>query len=206
VAAPRVDVAPVVSRGTLTPMLRRGDDDPALANQPSSATPPTPRPEPVPVSRRPDPRLYLLAGTVALLVVVLFAVWGALWARAPSTPAVATVAPEPSAPAPAPAPAPPRPELAPVVEPAVLTLRTDPPGASVWEEGQRLGSTPLEVLLEGGPDDPPRVFELRRPGFATHTVRQPWSERDVQHTVPLQVLPPAPDAPPEGLPQLREER
>jgi hypothetical protein len=75
----------------------------------------------------------------------------------------------------------------------------------VWEGDQRLGQTPLEILLEGGPESPPRVLVLRRRGYAAHTVRQAWSDRDVQHTVPLQLLP-IKDEPPGDLPEIREER
>lgn len=190
--------------------------DPALANTPPSAfgrgpqpapptgmrsvnptepkirraatpVPPAPRGTPAPVAAPPPAPtssagvgLLGLAVLVLALAVVLLAAlsW---YGRTPSVPPVAVV-PVPVA-APPPAPPPPAPAA-----PAVLTLRTDPPGAEVFEAERSLGTTPLELVLEGGPADPPRELELRLKGYATHTVRQPWSSEDVMHSVPLQKL------------------
>ena len=86
--------------------------------------------------------------------------------------------------------------------PAILTLRTDPPGASVWEGETPLGTTPLELPL----GDATRTLELRAEGYATYTIVQPPSSVSVQHNVALQrersrpARPRAPDL------ELREQR
>ena len=142
----------------------------------------------------------LVLGGVALMATVI----------APD-PVVATPQPAPVAPQPAVvvAPEPPAPPAAPT--PSVLTLRTDPPGAAVWEGDTNHGLTPMELLLTGGPADAPRELELRLRGYASHTVRQPWTDQPVQHTVPLQKLRGdsavrKPEPPPEPTLQVREER
>ncbi len=197
------ETPPTVQR-TLTPAPKRSPLDAALVNVPTYRTP-TPVP-PVARSTGPDVRLWLLAGTVVLLTVLMFAVWGSLWLNAPDqvarAPAAASGAdasdgagggrpPASSAPA--------------AVGPSVLTLRTDPPGALVFDGATELGMTPLEIVLDGGPADPPREFVLKHPGYAAHTVRQPWSPQDVQHTVPMQRLA-RPSGQPVVLPPIHGER
>lgn len=76
------------------------------------------------------------------------------------------------------------PELAPA-GPAIFTLRTEPPNAEVWEAGQFVGLTPLEIMLDPKSTTDPRSFELKLAGYASQTVVQPFSKIDVQHTLTL---------------------
>jgi hypothetical protein len=214
-------LTPSTASRTSGPTVRRDELDPVLTNTPPSlgargrVPPPRsglkslvpsqpviePRPRtPVPgPSASAPPSLLAPAVVVGAAVVVGFALLGGFGLYATSRDPAPAPLPAPAATVAAPAPAPAAPSV------AVLTLRTDPPGAEVWEGDERLGVTPVDVVLEGGPADPPRAFELRLPGYATHTVRQPWSASRVEQVVPLQKL--APSARPRPtLPPIKEER
>jgi serine/threonine protein kinase len=149
-----------------------------------------PKPAPAPTSPLLVPAAILASAVV--LGVFLFA--GMWWVG----PRAAPPAPAPVAPvAPTPEPAPIAGTVAPPprVGPGILTLVTDPTSAEVWEDGRFLGLTPSEVVLDPAGGTRERVFELRLGGFVTHTVRQPFSEVDVRHSVALQPVPrPAPAA------------
>jgi hypothetical protein len=186
--------------------------DQALSNTPVSASSLSSTPAPALRPRAPLPApatggpggatwLPVLAGAslMSLLVLVGVVALASLFGPEPAP------APAPVVAAPQPAPAPP-PALA---APAILTLRTDPPGAEVWEGDVRHGLTPLELVLTGGPVDEPRELVLKLDGYAPHTVRQPWTDRSVQHSVALQrVARPEPKRPTRPSPALpvREER
>ncbi len=140
-----------------------------------------------------------LVAAVLLLALAVSAMGAAVWwVRSPATP---VPVPVPAAylphtqPAPVATPVPPA--------PAILTLRTDPPGSEVWEGETMLGTTPLELPLGSGSTS--RTLELRAEGYATHTIVQPPSTASVQHNVALQrernrVRPLPPDL------ELREQR
>lgn len=132
----------------------------------------------------------ILAGAVVLGGFLV----GGLWWLSPGR-----TAPPVAAPAPEPAPV----EIAgtvpppPKVGPAILTLATEPASAEVWEEGRFLGLTPAEVVLDPAAGTRERTFELKLAGYLPHTIRQPFSDVDVRHTVTLQPAPkpaPPPDA------------
>ena len=80
------------------------------------------------------------------------------------------------------------PELTPA-GPAIFTLRTEPANAEVWEKGEFVGLTPLEIMLDPKKGTDPRSFELKLAGFAPQSVVQPFSRVDVQHTVTLAKAP-----------------
>jgi len=179
---------PIVHR-TIEPAARRADGDTALANTPTSAgrrpLPVTPATLARSVEPRSDPVVYgapilapapsrlqsSLVAVVLALSVVVAVIAAAVWLMR-SAPAAL---PPPSAdPAPIEAPASP--------PAAVLTVRTEPPGAEVWEGETLLGTTPLELPL----GDATRTLELRAEGYATTTIVQPPSSASVQHNVALQ--------------------
>ncbi|MEN0066786.1 MAG: protein kinase [Myxococcota bacterium] len=90
-----------------------------------------------------------------------------------------------------PPPAPVEPIMAPSTParfPAIVTLSTYPPGATVFENDAEIGTTPMEVVLPLEPYAEPRKFQLVLDGHATHTVRQPWTDDAKQHDVALQPL------------------
>lgn len=108
--------------------------------------------------------------------------------------------------------------------PAIVTLSTHPPGATVYEAETLLGTTPMEVVLSERAYEEPRVFRIELEGYASHTVRQPWTDNDKQHDIVMQAVTPVrtivvpaptwprPPAPPgataasEDVPSLREDR
>lgn len=183
---------PRIVHRTIEPEGRRVAGDSALANTPTSAgrrhapsTPATlssrsvePRADTaafgVPILAPSPTRLQTsLVAVVLVLAVAVAAMGAAVWLRPPPAPA----------PIPAPAPVP---VSAPATAPAptLLTVRTDPPGAEVWEAETLLGTTPLELPLGAG--DATRTLELRAEGYATHTIVQPPTTTSVQHNVVLQ--------------------
>lgn len=191
------------------------ENDPALVNTPPSASTriPSPRtglkslvpaaPQMETRSRPPDaapparaPSLVGPAVVIGAAVLLGFALLALVLWRPPTPPVAPVPVPVPVA----------VPEPVPPARAGVLTLRTDPPGAEVWEGDYRVGTTPLELVLDGRPDDPPRVLELRLAGYATHTVRQPWSATPVEHLVPLQKVQPSPPRPAPTVPPLKENR
>lgn len=90
-------------------------------------------------------------------------------------------------------------------EAAVLTLRTEPPNAEVWENGQKIGYTPAYIRLTGVATDPPRRFELRRPGFRRRVLEQPFSATPVEVLYSLDPLPQETPAP-APLPPMLQDR
>jgi len=155
------------------------------ARSPRIEPPPAPSPMLVPAS--------ILAAAV-LLGLFLFA---GLWLFAPPTrpdarPIAATPTPAPTEAA---APVVVAGTVAPPVKagPAILTLVTEPAAAEVWEDGAFVALTPADIVLEPASGGRDRVFELRLSGHQVHTVRQPFSEVDVRHSVTLRPIPkPAP--------------
>ncbi len=64
------------------------------------------------------------------------------------------------------------------VVPAIVTLATDPPGATVYEDEEVIGTTPMEVVLDARPRSEFREFRLELEGYASQSVRQPWVEEN----------------------------
>ncbi|MBW2256994.1 MAG: hypothetical protein JRI25_20700 [Deltaproteobacteria bacterium] len=93
---------------------------------------------------------------------------------------------------------------------ADLWLSSDPESAEVWEGDKLWGTTPRVVSLGLRPEEPPRTFELRAPGYKPFTVSQGPSPRDVEVHATLSriqaitVTPAVPE--PEPKPDIRIER
>lgn len=141
-----------------------------------------------------SPLLIPAAILTAAVVLGLFLLIGLYWFRptGPGEPAAAPPVPAPATAAGGEIVAPP-----PAVGPAILTLVTDPAGAEVWSDGAFVGMTPQELVFDPAKGARDRVFELRLAGFEVHTIRQPFSEVDVRHSVTLR---PAPKAAPKAAP------
>jgi eukaryotic-like serine/threonine-protein kinase len=80
----------------------------------------------------------------------------------------------------------------------VLSLDSQPPGASVSEGSSRLGTTPLSLELSLPEGAPPRVFVVEKEGYLPYVVRQgsaPGPVRVVATLSPTASLPAAPAAP-----------
>jgi len=69
--------------------------------------------------------------------------------------------------------------------PAIVTIATYPPGATVLEGDEVLGATPLELVLDVQQTEI-RDFSLELEGYAPHTLRQPWIEHDTMREIVLQ--------------------
>ncbi len=160
---------------------------PTLAHTAPQSAPavrsPTPPPAPE-VEWTPTPARRSRFWTVAALAAIagLLMLGGMTLAAAFLNPPGRTVV----APAPTTAAAP-APSAAGVATPerAWIVISTAQPGAIVMEDGKNLGRTPLRIPMVGGPADPPRHFVVQREGFQPTQLMQPWSARDVQHTVTL---------------------
>jgi serine/threonine protein kinase len=133
-------------------------------------------------TRAPGPRrLAPLApwiAAVALVVVVGLFVFVLVSRRAPTAPTVVVPAAVPPPRAPAPAP--------PVEQPAapepfhtVLSLTSDPSGAEVFEDGVRLGVTPLELTLPRSDAPALHEFVFKKRGHQP-AVERVRLERDAQ--------------------------
>ncbi|MCA9491183.1 MAG: protein kinase, partial [Myxococcales bacterium] len=196
---------PTVSR-TVDPMTREDGDtlDSALANTPASAhvlrtVPPAPSitqatlapsvaslpartvVAPARVQQRPS-SLVVPAAVIGAALLIGFSLVAAtvLWTGGRKTGASGIAA----VPAPARSVEPASPELTPAGA-AIFTLRTEPPNAEVWEVGQFVGLTPLEIMLDPKKTTDARSFDLKLAGYASQTVVQPFSKVDVQHTLTL---------------------
>jgi serine/threonine-protein kinase len=89
--------------------------------------------------------------------------------------------------------------LTPAEAPFVLSIDSEPPGASVSEGSARLGATPLALDLSLPEGATPRVFVVEKPGYQPYVVRQ-GAARGAVHV--LATLSPAagPAAPTEEAP------
>jgi serine/threonine protein kinase len=76
-----------------------------------------------------------------------------------------------------------------------LLVESSPGGAEVYEDNERLGTTPLAVKIQGATvRTTPRRFELRLAGFETHVLQQGAAHQDVRQRAVLtaqKVTPPA---------------
>ena len=97
------------------------------------------------------------------LGLVVLAVGGVIWFRGrpdSAAPTASADAPAPSAPA----------LLA--AAPLMLSIDSEPPGASVSEGSVRLGTTPFSLTLDLPEGSSPRVFVVEKEGYQPYVVRQ----------------------------------
>ena len=156
---------------TSAPPPSTGVNLPSVAPPPSFATP-----------RQTSQRRGPLIGAIALAA--LFAASGVVWfvALRPKPLAIQSVALSASAPPSAPAP-----------EPTTFTLliESTPPQARVFEGNAFVGMTPFSVSIDRArAATEPRIFVLKKEGFADFTVVQGSSNNDPVRSVTL-----APEAP-----------
>lgn len=73
-----------------------------------------------------------------------------------------------------------------------LVVDSTPQGAKVYERGDMIGATPMQIAIErASVKDAPRTFVLRLDGYAPYTVLQGDSESSVVTIAPLAALAPA---------------
>ncbi len=173
--------------------LLRAEPTRALPFSPSmpGSLPSMPAPAPAPAAdTRPSVRGKRWLGLGAALLVLGLAVAAALWPGRQANPAPDSPTPRPvrranpesarSEPAPRAAEPPPhttpRPETPeaperPSPEALRITFRSEPPGAEVWMNGERLGVTPFEAQLPGSLANTRQRFRFRKRGHREETLR-----------------------------------
>ncbi len=68
----------------------------------------------------------------------------------------------------------------------VLLVESTPTGSEVYENNERLGTTPLAIRIRSSTvASPPREFEVRQEGFQSHVFTQGVSANDVHRVVTL---------------------
>jgi serine/threonine protein kinase len=78
-----------------------------------------------------------------------------------------------------------------------LLVESSPSGAEVYENNERLGTTPLALKIRAGTvQAAPRTFELRSRGFEAYLLRQGPADRDVHQRAVLVAQKATPQAPP----------
>jgi serine/threonine-protein kinase len=100
---------------------------------------------------------------LALAVLAASAVAGLWWMMrdGSQTPQLASASAQPSRAAPNDA------------APLILSLESEPAGATVSERSERLGTTPFSLTMTVLPDASPRVFVLEKSGYEPYVVQQP---------------------------------
>ena len=152
----------------------------------------------VPLVEDPRGRRRWIGPALAIGLIVMLAAGAAggwaLWHAWPPGPATASSTPTSPPPqgtaavtppvAPAPAPT-----TASGYDTASAWISSEPEGADIWEGEHHLGTTPSGVRLGLAPGDPPRHFEVKKPGYQPRTFVQGPSEHDVDLSVILEPLP-----------------
>jgi serine/threonine-protein kinase len=160
------------------PAPSEADDEERSSASPAARATPTPAKAPTPAPPPPAPAsnkgpILIAGGLIAVAAVVFFA-FGRGSPKVPETP-------------------PPAPTPAPTTEPTEkraatfsLTVESVPPGASVIEDGQPLGTTPLHLSIQNDAVRVnPRRLTVQKEGYQPYSIVQGPSEESVRMTATL---------------------